>query len=290
MVNSLDIIRANPTSRMFELGELVVAQFECPVTKEALGVWSRTDHLVHVLIGTSTWETSVGVVSVAAGETIFFKKGAFILPPHSETRLCLVIAFIPDAIVRETVRELAGDLPASSGQFDMHTPHIAVTTDIALTTFFHTMVHYVVGNAEMPGALVKLKIKELCTGILLGHGNEHLAAYFRALNASEAPSIPEIMEANFRHNLELEAFARMCHRSLSTFKREFQKHYGMSPGKWLLDRRLVCSANLLRTTSLNVTEIAFRCGFEEAAHFSRAFKAKFGHSPSEHRELAVALA
>jgi transcriptional regulator GlxA family with amidase domain len=95
------------------------------------------------------------------------------------------------------------------------------------------------------------------------------------------------MEANFCHNLQVEEFARMCHRSLSSFKREFQRHYGTTPGKWLLERRLDCSANLLRSTRMSVTEIAFECGFEEASHFSRAFKTRFGHAPSEHRATSA---
>jgi AraC-like DNA-binding protein len=75
----------------------------------------------------------------------------------------------------------------------------------------------------------------------------------------------------------------MCHRSLSTFKREFRKHYGVSPGRWLLDRRLEHSASLLLTTEMSVTEVMLECGFEDLSHFSRAFKEKFGQAPSAYR-------
>jgi len=36
-----------------------------------------------------------------------------------------------------------------------------------------------------------------------------------------------------------------------------------------------------------VTEIAFRWGFKDSAHFSRAFKREFGISPSEVRRVAL---
>jgi transcriptional regulator GlxA family with amidase domain len=98
------------------------------------------------------------------------------------------------------------------------------------------------------------------------------------------------MEANCCHNLSLEAFAKLCHRSLSTFKREFRLHYGIAPGRWLLERRLDCSAHLLTTTNMSVTDIVFECGFEQPSHFSRAFKAKYALSPSEYREAFVSAA
>jgi AraC-like DNA-binding protein len=36
-----------------------------------------------------------------------------------------------------------------------------------------------------------------------------------------------------------------------------------------------------------VTEIAFRWGFKDSAHFSRSFKREFGISPSEVRRNAL---
>jgi AraC-like DNA-binding protein len=92
------------------------------------------------------------------------------------------------------------------------------------------------------------------------------------------------MEANFSYNLGLEDFARLSHRSLSTFKRDFRKYYNQSPGKWLLQKRLDYSAVLLKNPMLNVSQVAVDCGFEDLSHFSRAFKEKFGISPADYRK------
>jgi AraC-like DNA-binding protein len=151
---------------------------------------------------------------------------------------------------------------------------------VALSAFFQAMTVYFAGDEKPPEALLKLKLRELLTSILVGESNPTLSAYFRSLAASDAPSIAAIMEMNFRHNLSMEAFAQMCHRSLSSFKREFQKLYGVSPGRWLLDRRLEHSASLLRTTGMSVTDVMLECGFEDLSHFSRVFKEKFGWAPS----------
>jgi AraC-like DNA-binding protein len=49
-----------------------------------------------------------------------------------------------------------------------------------------------------------------------------------------------------------------------------------------------CLEDLERASGGSITEIAFRWGFRDAAHFSRVFKREFGMTPSEARHAAVA--
>jgi len=283
MLNALENIRDNPVAKRFDIGELLFAQFNCPTQEDSIGMWAQTDFLVNVLTAKATWKTSTGIVSAEAGQTIFFKKGVYILPEHDEGDLCLQLFFIPDEFVRETVMELAEDLPVVSEPVDSREVAIRVNHDVALSAFFQAMTVYFAGAEKPPETLLKLKLRELLTSILVSESNRTLSAYFRSLAASDAPPITAIMEMNFRHNLSLEEFAQMCHRSLSSFKREFRKHYGVSPGRWLLDRRLELSASLLRTTEMSVTEVMLECGFEDLSHFSRSFKEKFCLAPSAFR-------
>jgi AraC-like DNA-binding protein len=283
-LNAFDVIRAIPTAKRFEIGEMLFAQFDCPVQDEPLKIWSQTDHLIHVVSARSTWKTSMGMCSAEAGESVFFRKGAFISPPHLEPDLCLLIFFIPDAFVRELLRELAADLPPLTQPSHTDEVVIRVNSDTALSAFFHSMLVYFASDEPPAEALLKLKLKELLTSLLISSSNPALSAYFRSLAMYDAPPLSAIMEANFCHSLPLDAFAKMCHRSLSSFKREFHRCYGTTPAKWLLQRRLECAAQMLRTTSLSMIEIALECGFEEPSHFSRTFKSRFDRSPTDYRE------
>ena len=286
MLNALEAIRSDPAAKIFEVGGLVFAQFTCPAHEQPLGIWTQTDHFVHVLSGKSTWKTPAGICCATAGETMFFKKGAYIMPSHFEEQLCVELFFIPDSFVKETVLELAADLPAISNPVDWRELTIRVKKDVGLTAFFEAMTIYFAHSEKPPEALLKLKLKELLASVLVGRSNPDLSAYLRSIATSDRPAIPAIMETNFQHNLSIDEFARMCNRSVSSFKREFQKHYATSPGKWLLERRLQHSETLLQKTDMSVTEIAFHCGFEDLSHFSRAFKEKFGRSPSFHRRTS----
>ncbi len=95
------------------------------------------------------------------------------------------------------------------------------------------------------------------------------------------------MEDNFCYNLKLEAYAELANRSLSAFKRDFEKLFGNTPGKWLLERRLHHALQLLSNKNKTVGEAAFESGFQSPSHFSRAFKAKFGKAPAEMKHDTV---
>jgi len=79
-------------------------------------------------------------------------------------------------------------------------------------------------------------------------------------------------------------FARIAQRSLAVFKRDFNEIYHSSPGKWLLQKRIEYAKHLLDSSKKNVNEIAYDSGFENATHFSRVFKEKFGLSPLQYRK------
>jgi AraC family transcriptional regulator, exoenzyme S synthesis regulatory protein ExsA len=287
LANAMASVRGDPIARRFDIGEILFAQFSCPAEKT--GIWSQTDYLLHVVSGTATWSTADGPASAGPREAVFFRKGAYLLPPHPPGELCVQTYFIPDGFVRETIAQLAAELPASALD---RVPGgvIHVQPDLALSAFFHAMQVYFAADEDPPAAILKLKLKELVTSVLLSRSNRELSAYFLSLATSDAPPIPVIMEANYHHRLPLDTFAQLCHRSLSSFKRDFRKHYGTSPGKWLMDRRLGRASRLLETTQLSVTEVMFECGFEDPSHFSKAFKAKFGRSPSANRGLASSRA
>jgi len=159
-----------------------------------------------------------------------------------------------------------------------------VENDVTLSAFLQSMRTYFSGKEKPSEPLLRLKLKELIVSVLTSGKNPALAAYFRTIGDADAPSVAEIMESNFRFNLSLDEYAKLCHRSLSSFKREFQTHFQEPPGKWLLRKRLDHSAALLRSSKMNVTEIAFESGFEDVSHFSRVFKQRFQVSPLAYRQ------
>ena len=66
-------------------------------------------------------------------------------------------------------------------------------------------------------------------------------------------------------------------------------HAGMTVSKWMWERRLKATREDLLDPGMHnkrISEIAFQRGFNDTAHFSRAFKKRFDISPSQLRQLA----
>ena len=57
---------------------------------------------------------------------------------------------------------------------------------------------------------------------------------------------------------------------------------GQALGDLIRDIRLNKAAHLLRTTDMNITEVIYDVGFGSNSHFSKAFKARFGMTPTEY--------
>jgi AraC family transcriptional activator of tynA and feaB len=64
------------------------------------------------------------------------------------------------------------------------------------------------------------------------------------------------------------------------------KEIGQTFGRWVLDNRLQASHTALRDQNqrgLNISEIAYRSGFNDLSHFNKAFRRRFDMAPRECR-------
>ena len=68
--------------------------------------------------------------------------------------------------------------------------------------------------------------------------------------------------------------------------REFSEAMRMPPFQWLWRFRLLLARELLKLPLCwDIQQIAYRCGFVSAAHFSRAFKRAYGITPGKYRRM-----
>jgi len=72
--------------------------------------------------------------------------------------------------------------------------------------------------------------------------------------------------------------------SVSTFRRNFSRVYGMPPIKYLSILRLNAAKSMLTATDMSMEQVAALTGFNDQFYFSKCFKEKCGISPSEYRK------
>ncbi|WP_229317343.1 AraC family transcriptional regulator [Larkinella sp. C7] len=154
---------------------------------------------------------------------------------------------------------------------------------IEKTKFIHSFVHslepYYTGDLQIDDTFADLKREELL--LILLKANPQLAGVFFNFSVPEKINLEAFMNRNFRFNISLERFAYLTGRSLSSFKRDFQKRFGTTPYHWLKKKRLDEAHFQLSNQHLKPTQVYLEVGFEDLSHFSFAFKQQFGKTPTE---------
>ena len=95
--------------------------------------------------------------------------------------------------------------------------------------------------------------------------------------------VKSVISDNLADDLSLTALAEAAHISPFHFTRIFKEITSFTPYGYLLRTRLQNARLQLTQTSQQVTSIAFASGFNSLEHFSGAYKAFFGKSPSSER-------
>jgi AraC-like DNA-binding protein len=99
--------------------------------------------------------------------------------------------------------------------------------------------------------------------------------------------------ATMRENLDKEVtiddLARAAMFSKFHFSRVFRRVTGVSPGRFLTALRIHQAKRLLSTTSLKVTDVCNRVGYNSVGTFSSKFSRSVGLAPAEYRRLKGCL-
>ncbi|MBN1671732.1 MAG: helix-turn-helix transcriptional regulator [Kiritimatiellae bacterium] len=69
--------------------------------------------------------------------------------------------------------------------------------------------------------------------------------------------------------------------------RLFRRHKQMTPGEFLIGARIDAAKNMLRFSSLTVSEIAYQLGYSDPYFFSKQFKQRTHHAPKAFRRLKL---
>ena len=84
---------------------------------------------------------------------------------------------------------------------------------------------------------------------------------------------------------DFEHFAMDMSSSKSTLHRKLKSLTGLSPWEFIRNIRLKHAAQMLKNNVGNISEIAFKVGFNDPKYFSRCFKSEFGMTPKEFQDM-----
>lgn len=179
---------------------------------------------------------------------------------------------------QQTLRNFAAEYGYSSTQHLQTPPVMLLHSHPLLKSYIDSLQPY---DALMHGnnqVLLSLKVKEAIAVLL--QTNPALKDILFDLTEPGKIDLEAFMNKNFLFNVSLDRFAYLTGRSLSTFKRDFEKAFGATPGKWLQTKRLQEAYYRIKEKGVAPSDVYIDVGFEDLSHFSFAFKKMYGMAPS----------
>lgn len=260
-----------------ETGNLIFS-FHTEKEKEKDGFLSNTI-LTFQLSGRLTLETSTEKIQTKSNDILLVRKNQLVKvsksPFEGEAFRTITIIF-----EEKTLRNYALKNEIKIQQKYKGKLNILIPETPFLKGFVVSLLPYGEKNdTHISVKLEQLKMEEAIELLLLAA--PELKDFLFDFSELYKIDLEEFMSRNYQFNVPLEEFAQLTGRSLASFKRDFQKTFGVSPRKWLQNRRLTEAYYLMKKKEKKPSEVYLGLGFESISHFSNAFTEKYGVRPSQ---------
>jgi len=158
-----------------------------------------------------------------------------------------------------------------------------INNDFLIHKYIEGLLFYFENPFLVNEEILILKLKEI---IFLLSQTQQAGAIRTILSQLFSPisyTFKQIIEANLYTSIKIGELAVKANLSVSSFKREFKKMYHDSPANYIKSKRLERGAELLLATEERITDIAFKCGFNDLANFTKSFHGKYDCTPTNFR-------
>jgi len=284
MINLYSAIKQSKVFRKLEVNELLFVEYTCMREETKFGIWSDSNYFAFISSGKKAWRTIYHAYEVNKGDILFIKKGANLTHQFFDDEFCAIFLFIPDDFIKTFLSRNSELIGQKQKDVSSQDAVIQLQRDGLLEHYQQSIQSYLVLPEQPNKQLIQLKFEELLYSLFSNAVHRELTDYFISLCQDELYHMSTVMEQNFAYNLKLEEFARLCHMSLSTFKKSFKEYYHTTPAVWLRERKLDRALHQLLTSDLRISQVSFENGFEDTSHFIRVFKQKYGLTPLQYRQ------
>lgn len=277
-----DLINSSGGSNYIKLDSVNIIE-SCKHIRDKKGAMFLQDHLLLcVLEGTKHIYYGGTTYTVHKNEMVLLKKninfdyhktGNF----HEDSCYDCLMFFLKDEFILDFIK-LTGIKEFSHDELARVT---VKTVQEPLLSFLGSIRPYFQNPSSIDAGLVRLKMLELLYD--LATIDKELLLQLLQLKHQMVADIPKVIEENYTNPLSLEEFAYLSGRSLSSFKRDFQVIYKVSPGQYIREKKLNRANELLLMTELSIKDICYETGFDSVSNFSRLYKKSYGVTPSDYR-------
>jgi AraC family transcriptional regulator len=242
------------------------------------------DHVVgvHVAGSVNLLQSRNGrstVKHVRAGDVTVTPSGEPKRFQHSGENIVILLKVAPALLERVACEECIGDCP----RFELRENF--GTADPRLVELGKGILASLESEGSIGSSRAESLAMDVATHLLRHYCTASLPALkpVPQLSQRKLQRALEYIDNNLREDVSIADVAQMLSISPGHFAHAFRQTTGLSPHRFLLERRLEHAKALLRDTDLPITEIAHRIGCASHSHFSVLFRRATGQTPRDYR-------
>lgn len=250
--------------------------FAFPVAEQAC--------FLYMLQGEMQYQSGDDHIDITANHSLLLNcinSGKQIHETNASNGEIVIVTFHPDVLKKIYERELP--LLFQPGNKVSNQSRGSINNDFLIRKYIEGLLFYFENPSLVNDEILVLKLKEI---VLLLSQTQDAATIQVIVSQLFSPltyTFKQVIEANLFEQVSVEDLAHKTNLSVSSFKREFKKLYDDSPASYIKNKRLERAAELLTLSDERITDIAFDCGFNDLANFTKSFHDKYETTPSNYR-------
>ena len=189
-----------------------------------------------------------------------------------------VLLFFSNEDVLKFIRKFELNAPDSKNYYSTY----SFNYDVFIKRFVESLLDISKLSKKIQSRILETKFEEIMLYLVEFKGVEFLYSLISNSN-NEYQKFIQTIESNQLNKLTIKELSFISNMSVSTFKREFEKHFRSTPSKWFQEKRLEHAAFLLKNNSKRPSDIFEEIGYETLSNFTQAFKLKFGLTPKQYQ-------
>jgi len=254
-------------------------QFDFPVTEQAC--------FLYVLKGDVEYQIDDERLNIPTNYSLLLnciQSGKQLHHSHPKSNCEIVIVtFYPEILKKIYDRELPVLLQAPKNTISNQSSE-KINNDFLIQKYIEGLLFYFENPSLINEDILILKVKEIILLLSQTQNAEAIQLILSQLFSPTTYTFKQIIEAHLFSQLTIEELAQQNNLSVSSFKREFAKIYNDTPANYIKAKKLEKAAELLLLSDQRITEIAFDCGFNDLANFTKSFTSKYKVSPTAYRQ------
>jgi AraC-like DNA-binding protein len=200
-----------------------------------------------------------------------------------------VVARAPELLVEATFSGGADgvSLRLTQGNVARAFSRDAIARHPALSAVLRLIADEVDLDKAGSAALLPFLFRSLLVYVARSSSSVPLPKWGRPLRDTRIEKALTLLNSDLSRRWTVELLARAVGLSRPVFARQFARVLGLSPMRYLTQRRMQVAAALLHGSDAALAEVARRVGYESEFAFSRAFKRHYQVPPGVYRQRPI---